>query len=123
MSTRARIAESFGDRLQKKRLELGLTQKELAALIGVTPGAITQYEGDLSSPSKERLEALGKTLRCSIDYLMSGHQASSPSNFARDKTEIEVLRIIRQAPVDSHPGILAALRAAARLVTRPARAS
>ncbi len=41
---------SLGDHIKKKRLDLDLTQKELARLIGVNPGSIGAWEKNLREP-------------------------------------------------------------------------
>jgi DNA-binding XRE family transcriptional regulator len=39
-----------GSKLQRHRREAGLTQAELARLVGRCPASIVHYEGDLSVP-------------------------------------------------------------------------
>lgn len=56
----------IGKRIKRMRLEMGLTQEELADRSELTKGYISQIEHDLSSPSiatlVDLLEALGTTL-------------------------------------------------------------
>jgi Predicted transcriptional regulators len=46
-----------------------MSQKELAGKIGVTQGAISQWEKGISSPKSDKLPILAQTLKCSIDDL------------------------------------------------------
>lgn len=43
----------FGERMQIRREELGLSRAELAALLGVSPSAISNYEKNISFPKEE----------------------------------------------------------------------
>ena len=56
----------IGERLKQHRLQLGLTQEELAERSELTKGFISQVERDLTSPSvaslEDILEALGTNL-------------------------------------------------------------
>ncbi|MBP5194223.1 MAG: helix-turn-helix transcriptional regulator [Clostridia bacterium] len=42
--------ESMGKRIQRLRKERGLTQKQLADAVGVTPQAVSKWETDESCP-------------------------------------------------------------------------
>lgn len=58
--------DGIGDRIKRRRLELGLTQEELASRTELSKGFISQLERDLTSPSiatlTDILEALGTDL-------------------------------------------------------------
>lgn len=41
---------SLGDRLRKARVYAGIDRDEMAASLGVTPGAVSHWEGDRSRP-------------------------------------------------------------------------
>jgi transcriptional regulator with XRE-family HTH domain len=49
------------------RVRAGLTQVELAAIVGGDQAAISEYETGRSIPSGPRLQALAKALGCSAD--------------------------------------------------------
>lgn len=46
---------SFGEQLKKRRGELDLSRSELAAILGVSPSAVGNYEGGVSFPKEEVL--------------------------------------------------------------------
>lgn len=52
----------FGEILKDARQGLGLSQAQIAAEIGVTPQAVSQWERGTSSPDLENLRALAKAL-------------------------------------------------------------
>lgn len=64
--------DTFGDRLKKSRLELGLSISQVAKLCGVTDSVVSGYEGNRYNPTKEILTLLSSTF--DIDYLcMDGY--------------------------------------------------
>lgn len=64
------MIQYLGERLQKQRIELKLSQKEVANAIGVSPSIISNYESGERTPSVENLMALASLYRCSSDYLL-----------------------------------------------------
>jgi len=61
----------FGDRLRKRRLELGMTQKELGEKLGLTDASITQYEKGKREPKRSILCKMANILEVDIDYFFS----------------------------------------------------
>ena len=71
---------SFSTRLRELRLHFGLTQKQLAQLVGVTKGSISQWEVGLVNPRNikaENMEKLCKVLQKPVGYLLDGKQSSA----------------------------------------------
>ena len=64
------MVNGLGERLQKQRQLLKLSQKEVAVAIGVSPSIISNYESSERVPSVENLMALAGLYRCSVDYLL-----------------------------------------------------
>lgn len=64
------MIQGLGERLQKQRMNLKLSQKEAAAAIDVSPSIISNYEKGERVPSLENLMALAGLYRCSTDYLL-----------------------------------------------------
>ena len=63
----------FGERLQKLRTDLNMTQKELAARSGVSLRMIQAYEQnyqDISKAEAGTLLKLARTLSCSVEDLL-----------------------------------------------------
>lgn len=56
--------------IKRIRTEMGLSQKQLAAQIGVTPAAIGNYECGVSFPKEEKLMALFTALHCTPNDLL-----------------------------------------------------
>ncbi|MDO5344410.1 MAG: S24 family peptidase [Lachnospiraceae bacterium] len=60
---------SFGTRLKEKREVLGITQPQLAEMLGVSKGAIGNWETDVNSPRATLLYDLFDILHCDANYL------------------------------------------------------
>ena len=55
----SRVPEwTLGDRLKKARVLAGIEQREMARQLGVTSGAISNWEKDISRPRQDLLQVL-----------------------------------------------------------------
>ena len=60
---------SVGSRIRELRENKGLSRNELANLLGVTVGAISNYENEVSSPKEPILFKIMDVLNCDANYL------------------------------------------------------
>lgn len=74
--------EVFATRLRELRKEKGLTQEELADLVGISKSAISNYEISYATPTMSHLRLLAKALNVNILYL------SGESNLRERFTEL-----------------------------------
>lgn len=56
-------------KLKIKRIEKGLSQKELASIIGVTSQSISEYERGNTMPSYENMKKISKALDAPVQEL------------------------------------------------------
>ena len=56
--------------IYKYRVALNMTQAQLAAIVGVVPAAITQYESGARKPNIIMLKKLAKALHTTTDALL-----------------------------------------------------
>ena len=61
---------NFGSKVKELRLEKGLTQQQLANLLGVAVSAISSYESGSRYPSYEVLISIARIFHVSTDYLL-----------------------------------------------------
>jgi transcriptional regulator with XRE-family HTH domain len=61
---------NIGQRLKELRLEAGLSQIQLAKLMGVTRNAVSQWESGETQPTTKRLASLARTFNVPIDHLI-----------------------------------------------------
>jgi transcriptional regulator with XRE-family HTH domain len=91
----------LGARLRVHRQRLGLSVREVAGRIGVSPSFISQLETGKSQPSVARLYALTQLLDISIDDLFSvGHPVDAPS-----KSTVEGFPLEAPTDEDIPPGV------------------
>jgi len=81
----------LGERIRERRLELGLSQRELAS-DGVSYAYISRIEAGTRNPSVKALRQLAPKLGVSVEWLETGEE---PTRFARFETG--ELRLLEQA--------------------------
>ena len=89
---------SIGQKIKEARKSRGLTQKQLAALIGVSPGAICNYEKNFSSPGEDIILRLMSALEIDANFLY-GDLVNEMRARQRpvSETEAELLDLYRDA--------------------------
>lgn len=95
----------FGELLAELRVDHKLTQKELAKIIYVSPGTISNYENGVHYPDVEKLIALADFFQVTTDYLLGRCSANlSPEIFNEaiigDLTAGRVIHDIKGLPQD-----------------------
>ena len=92
------IVKAVKDIIKEKRLEHGLTMKELAQKVGVSEGTISRWEsGEIANMRRGAMVALSKVLDTSPEVLMGWDQ--------EDKRKSEVYENKRAIPVLDDPDI------------------
>lgn len=84
----------FGRRLRKLRTQAGLTQLQLARLIGVSKSVISFYELQERAPSPDVLIKLAGVFRVSTDYLLGLDQSETIDISGIDPKDIALLRAL-----------------------------
>ena len=64
--------DRIGDRLREERIKAGISQRELARRLGLSPSLISQLESGLSKPSVGTLYAIVTELGLSLDRVIRG---------------------------------------------------
>ena len=62
-------------RIREAREAVGISQGELARLMNVTQGAVSQWEIGTTNPGVKRLKKLAKILKTTVDYLIEDKKA------------------------------------------------
>lgn len=79
---------SFGTRLKARREQLGITQPQLAEMLGVSKGAIGNYETDANSPKATILFKVFDVLKCDANYLFQDEMGNNyPMKVSYDEYE------------------------------------
>ena len=62
--------DTFGNRLKSLRKTKNLTQEELAKLLNVAKGTVSNWENENRFPDKDMLNKIADTFKVSMDYLL-----------------------------------------------------
>ena len=91
---------SIGSRIKEARIGKKMTQIELAQKIGVTKGAIANYENEVSVPKHEVLFKLMQALEVDANYLYQDLLKQISTDIILDSEEKEIIRMIRKLDAD-----------------------
>jgi len=72
--------DMIGERLREERTRKGISQRELARRLGLSPSLISQLESGMSKPSVGTLYAIVTELGVSLDQVIRGESFSAESN-------------------------------------------
>ena len=104
------IDRYVGARIRERRIMLGLTQQQLADLIGVTYQQAHKYERGINRVSAGRLFEVAQVLSVSVNYFFDGlDQESGRSISARERMCLELARNFAQIPNERHQEALSQL--------------
>lgn len=70
---------SVGERIKKRRTELGWTQDQLAQKAGISKSFLSDLENGKRSVSADNLLDIARVLTLSLDYLMKGEETEPKS--------------------------------------------
>ena len=62
-------------KLKEIREKKNMTQEDLANAVGVTQGAISQWENGFSKPGFDNIKKLAAALECTLDELIAGTES------------------------------------------------
>ena len=82
---------NFGSKVKELWLEKGLTQQQLANLLGVAVSAISSYESGNRYPSYEVLISLARIFHVSTDYLLGLDKLNTVDVSGLEDKEIAVI--------------------------------
>lgn len=91
---------SFGTRLKERRESVGLTQKELGEILGVSGNAVGNYENGVSSPNADSLYKVFDVLQCDANYLFQDEEKQPAENGELSKETSDFIEVFRKVPVD-----------------------
>ena len=93
-----------GKYISQKRKELGLTQKELSELIGVTDKAVSKWERGNGLPDVTRLKPLCDALKVSLNELIAGEDINELVQM--QKMEENIMSLVKENETNKKSGKL-----------------
>lgn len=82
------MKKTFGTMISSLRKDKGMTQLELAEIMGVTDKAVSKWERDLSCPDINSIPKLAEILEISVDDLMQGKTETKEQDTKEKKENI-----------------------------------
>lgn len=80
--------------IKELRLKRGMTQVELASMLGVSKSVISSYENGIHLPPYDILIKLSKVFGVSCDYLIGATQSNYISTDGLTENQIQAIQII-----------------------------
>lgn len=87
----------FGIKLRELRERAGMSQKQLAAYIGVSPTSISLYELHERMPKQETMAEIARIFRVSTDYLLGIEKKRVLDLSGLTEEEIEILELLAES--------------------------
>jgi transcriptional regulator with XRE-family HTH domain len=104
------IDRHVGGRVRERRIMLGLTQQQLADLIGVTYQQAHKYERAINRISAGRLFEIAHVLSVPVSYFFDGlEQEGDRAASPRERMCLELARNFAQIPNERHQEALSQL--------------
>jgi len=100
-----------GSRIRERRVMLGLSQQQMADMIGVTYQQAHKYERGINRISAGRLYEIAQVLRVPVSYFFDGIDGPSAEDelTMRQRMCLELARNFTQIPSDRHREALSQL--------------
>lgn len=97
--------DGIGDRLREERTKAGMSQRELARRLGLSPSMISQIESGLSKPSVGTLYAIVTELDLSLDRVIRGDTFEDTAHTAPDREASPLVRPGERQAIDLASGV------------------
>lgn len=92
-------AQSLGSRIRERRLELGMSQADLAGEIGGNPGDISKIEhGRVKLPRRPKLELIAQALQLPLGELLARSGWSDVGSYLSEINESDMDRLSLVGP-------------------------
>lgn len=101
MDRRIETMHIIANRISAQRIKMGLSKKELATILGISPSSVSSYEQETNIPSITVLTKMCALFNVSADYLLGIEKApNSSSAFSLDgltQSQIEAVESMIKA--------------------------
>ena len=87
------LFNNFSENLKSKRKQLGLTQKELAEIVGITPKTIQNYEKKKTIPTSAVMEAISIALDIGLEQMFDDNESNIKVSLVEKLEKIDIEKI------------------------------
>ncbi|WP_417513956.1 helix-turn-helix domain-containing protein [Minwuia sp.] len=107
------VDRHVGERIRRRRTELGMTQHDLALMLGISYQQVQKYETGANRVSAGRLFAMSQRLGCVVGYFFEGLEENAGvdtlEHGAANRTTIELARNFSRLPSGNVKGAISTL--------------
>lgn len=117
------LEQYIGDRIRRRRIEIGVTQEELAAALGCSYQQIQKYESGANRVSAGNLLRLARRLNVPLDYFFLGWEEEGTTGIVAERPQgsRQVVELVRSFECVEDGAVRAAVTALVRAVAERAR--
>lgn len=90
VSREVRKNMNIGEKIKRRREELGITQRELAIRVGITEATLSRYENGIRIPNAQILAKLAEALQTDLNYFTDGLPYNQFQLTGKDKKDIAI---------------------------------
>ncbi len=90
-----RSSKSIGGRIKARRLEIGMTQEQLAEKMGVTYQQIQRYENGVNKLNVEQLQIIADSLTIPTSFFFEDNQTTGIKDIKSQYVSVEEERFLK----------------------------
>ncbi|NWF93352.1 MAG: helix-turn-helix transcriptional regulator [Syntrophaceae bacterium] len=88
-------SREIGERIKKRRIELPISQEELAEILGVTYQQVQRYENGRNRLNVENIQVVADALSVPVSYFFESHKTSAISEKPTPYLSAEENKLLR----------------------------
>lgn len=91
---------SQSNRIKQRRIQLGMSQEDLAFQVGTSQKQISRYERGMNDPTGDVLSKLASSLNTTTDYILGNSDNPTREVIKNDldDVETEIIQLLRDQP-------------------------
>ena len=90
------LLDNFSKNMRKRRIELGLSQKELAKKVGVSFRTIQNYENKKTTPTSAVMESISIALDMGLEKMIDNSELNNKVSLVEKLEKIDIENIFRE---------------------------
>lgn len=87
------LLNNFSENMKKRRVELSLSQKELASIVGVSVRTIQNYENKKTIPTSAVMESISIALDIGLEQMFDDNESNSKVSLVEKLEKIDIEKI------------------------------
>ena len=88
-------SREIGEKIKKQRRRLGISQEQLAEILGVTYQQVQRYENGMNKLNVENIQTVANALNVPVSYFFEGEKPSMVAEKSAPYLPSEEIRLLR----------------------------